>query len=174
MKISIIAAVAKNGAIGNKGELLYHLPDDMKFFKEKTKGHTVIMGRKTFESLPDGPLKNRNNIIISHSDIEIPGAIVLNSLDAALWHTGYFNKGLRESESDEEIFIIGGASIYKQAIEAGIVDCLYITEIDVIPAEADAFFPEIPADYDVTYATCHDKDEKHPVSFSFVTYERLK
>lgn len=168
MKISIIAAVAKNGAIGNKGQLLYHLPDDLKFFKKKTEGHTVIMGRKTFESLPSGPLKNRCNIVISTTVREIPGADVCKNLAHALVHSGALN-----DELEDEVFIIGGASVYKKAMEMGIVDCLYITEIDDTPAEADAFFPEIPDKYDVVYATCHDKDEKHSVPFSFVTYERI-
>lgn len=160
--INIIAAVAKNGGIGYKNQLIYHLPDDLKYFKKITSGHTVVMGFNTFKSLPKGPLPNRRNIILTSQKIEIPGAEVCHNIDE-LWSM---------VDDSEEIFIIGGASVYKQFIE--MADRLYITEIEDSPEEVDVFFPDIDDSWDVAYAEYHNKDEKHSVAFSFVTYEKIK
>src|SRR3990167_9676374 len=116
--ISLIAAIGKNNELGKGNTLLWHMPADMKFFREKTKGHPVIMGRKTFESL-SGPLPNRKNIVITRDKTYLRhGVDVVHSLDEA---TNLFKK-------DEEIFVIGGAEIYKQAMN--IADRLYITHVD--------------------------------------------
>ena len=155
--ISIIAAVAQNNALGYKNQLLYHLPDDLKRFKKLTSGHTVIMGKNTYDSLPNGALPNRRNIVLSHSVKELPDCDVYNNIDEALKSCG-----------DEEIFIIGGASIYKQMIDKA--DKIYITEVYDVPENADVFFPEIPEEFDVEYSTVHEADEKHKYSFSFVDY----
>ena len=114
--ISIIVAINKNNGIGYKNQLLYWLPNDLKRFKTLTTGHTIIMGRKTFESLPKGALPNRRNIVLSSQDVTFPGAECFHSLNDAL-----------EACKDEiEVFIIGGASLYKEAMH--IADRLYITE----------------------------------------------
>ena len=131
MNISIIVAIAKNRAIGFENKLLYWLPNDLKRFKALTTGHTIIMGRKTFESLPKGALPNRRNIVLSRQDIEFPGAERFDSLEAAL----------SACRADEEVYIIGGASVYQEALP--IANKLCITHIDDTPAQADAFFPEI-------------------------------
>ena len=161
--ISIIVAINKNNGIGYKNELLYWLPNDLKRFKTLTTGHTIIMGRKTFESLPKGALPNRRNIVLSSQDITFPGAECFHSLEEAL-----------EACKDEiEVFIIGGASLYKKAMS--VADRLYITEIDDCEKDADAFFPEISLDvWEEKSRECHSTDEKHLYSYSFCDYERKK
>jgi dihydrofolate reductase len=163
MIISIIAVVGKNNEIGKGNELLCRLPADLKHFKEITAGHTVIMGRKTFESLPKGPLPNRRNIVISRNkDLKIEGAEVYSSLDYALI------KLLDENE----VFIIGGAQIYKQVLP--IADKLYLTKIHAGFPEADAFFPEVVWNVwrEVSRET-FPADEKNPYPFSFLEYETV-
>ena len=157
--ISIIAAVAKNRAIGYKNKLLYWLPNDLKRFKTLTTGHTIIMGRKTFESLPKGALPNRRNVVLSRSEKEFPGCEVFPSLKEALKHC----------QPDEDVYIIGGASVYSQAMT--VADRLCLTEIDDTPADADAFFP--PYDnWNVAEREDHDVDEKHAYRYAFVDYVR--
>ena len=157
--ISIIAAVAKNRAIGYKNKLLYWLPNDLKRFKTLTTGHTIIMGRKTFESLPKGALPNRRNVVLSRSEKEFPGCEVFPSLKEALKHC----------QPDEDVFIIGGASVYSQAMT--VADRLCLTEIDDTPAESDAFFPPYD-DWNVAEREDHDVDEKHAYHYAFVDYVR--
>lgn len=162
MQINIIAAVAQNLAIGNENKLLYWLPNDLRRFKALTTGHTVIMGRKTFESLPKGALPNRRNIVLSRSVHELPGVEVYATLERAL----------QNCASDEEVYIMGGESVYRQALS--MADRLCLTEIEDIPEVADAFFPK----FDVTvwhpvWVECHDADEKHARKYRFVNYERF-
>jgi len=153
MSINIIAAIGPNNIIGNKGKLPWHIPDDLKRFKKLTLDHPVIMGRKTYESI-GRPLPNRENIVItSQKNYSAPGCSTFSSLKEAL------NK---YAESD--IFIIGGAKIYKQAMP--FADHLYITEIK-IPAEGDVYFPE----YDKNEWREMER-EKHE-QFNFVTYKKL-
>ena len=161
MNISIIAAIAENRAIGSENKLLYWLPNDLKRFKSLTTGHTIIMGRKTFESLPKGALPNRRNIVLSRQDIEFPGAERFASLEAAL----------AACRADEEVFIIGGESVYKEAMP--LADRLYITHIDDTPEQADAYFPRIdPLDWDIMNRELHRMDEKHCYTYRFVDYQR--
>jgi dihydrofolate reductase len=163
MKISIIVAIAKNGAIGFENKLLYWLPNDLKRFKALTTGHTIIMGRKTFESHPRGALPNRRNIVLTRQDIEFPGAERYSSLEAAL----------EQCRHEEEVFIIGGASVYQEALP--LADKLCITHIEDTPSEADAFFPEIdPSVWNETSREVHLTDEKHLYPYQFVDYERIK
>lgn len=171
MTVSMIACVSKNYALGNKGQLLYHLPDDMKRFRRLTTGHTVIMGRKTFESLPNGPLPNRCNIIISKTlkNSDIPGVDVVQSLSQALIRAGVFN-----DELDGEVFIIGGESIYRRALETDIIDNIYLTVVQDVPSEADVFFPTIPDNYDIAWGECHSKDARHAYDFNFEDWKRIK
>lgn len=161
-KISIIAAVDRQMAIGFQNKLLFWLPNDLKRFKALTTGNTIIMGRKTFESLPKGALPNRRNIVLSSNPaIECPGAEVFPSLEEAL----------QNCKEDEHVYIIGGASVYKQALSLANELCL--TEIDNSASEADAFFPEISRDiWHEKSREAHPSDEKHLCPYAFVDYER--
>ena len=161
MIISIIVAIGKHNEIGKGTELLCRLPADMKRFKTLTSGHTVVMGRKTFESLPNGALPNRRNIIISrNAGLVFEGAEVYSSLDHALL----------KCIDETEVFIIGGAQIYAQALP--VADKLYITMIHAGFPEADAFFPQIDRDrWKETGRETFPADGKNPFSFSFIEYE---
>ena len=158
--ISIIAAVAKNRAIGFQNKLIYWLPNDLKRFKALTTGHTIIMGRNTFLSLPKGALPNRRNIVLSRSAKAFEGCDVYASLEEALQHCA----------KDEYVYIIGGASVYQQALP--IADRLCLTEIDDTPAEADTFVPPYADDWKESAREDHDIDEKHAYRYSFVDYIR--
>lgn len=155
--INIIAAVAKNRAIGFQNKLLYWLPNDLKRFKSLTTGHTIVMGRKTFESLPKGALPNRRNVVVSRSVSELPGCEVFPSLQEALAHCS----------AQEDVYVIGGATIYEQSLP--LADRLCLTEIDDIPNEADVFFPNY-SDWKEVWRENHDKDEKHQQQYAFVDY----
>lgn len=159
--ISIIVAIAQNRAIGYENKLLYWLPNDLKRFKALTTGHTIIMGRKTFESLPKGALPNRRNIVLSRQDITFPGAERYSSLEEAL----------EQCKNEEEVFIIGGASVYQEALP--LTDKLFITHIEDTPQQCDAFFPEIDEQiWKETGRDSHATDEKHLYPYHFVDYER--
>lgn len=131
MILSIIVAVASDGAIGRANDLLWHLPADLKRFKELTTGHTILMGRKTFESLPRGSLPNRRNIIISRSLPAQPGAEVYPTIQQALVACA----------SDEEVFIIGGGEIYRQLLPN--TEQIYLTRVQASFPDAEVFFPEL-------------------------------
>ena len=158
--ISIIAAVAKNRAIGFKNKLIYWLPNDLKRFKALTTGHTIIMGRNTYLSLPKGALPNRRNIVLSRSTKAFPGCDVYPSLEEALQHC----------TPDEDIYIIGGASVYRQALK--IADRLCLTEIDDTPADADTFFPSYEDNWQEESREDHPIDDRHDFPYSFVDYIR--
>lgn len=130
MKLTEIAAIGKNRELGKDNQLIWHFPQDLKFFKEQTKGHTIVMGRKTFESLP-GMLPKRHHIVISKSGAKFPEEVeVFSSIDAFV--DAYQSK-------EEEIFVIGGATIYKQMLN--LCHRLTLTEINQ-SYDADVFFPE--------------------------------
>lgn len=156
----MIAAVAKNNAIGYQNKLLYWLPNDLKRFKALTTGHTILMGRKTFDSLPKGALPHRRNVVISHTVTSLPGCDVYPSLEAALQSCG----------PDEDVYIIGGASLYRQALP--VADRLCLTEIDDTPAEADVFFPDYRQDWKEVSREEHDIDDRHHQRYAFVDYEK--
>ncbi len=157
--LSIIACISKdNRAIGYQNRLLYHLPSDMVRFRELTTGHTIIMGRKTFDSLPNGALPHRRNIVVSRSMKELEGCEVYPNLEAAL----------KAAESPQETFIIGGASIYHQALPAA--RKLYLTIVDQEPEQADTFFPAI--NYSAWEMTEKEMRNENGLSFSFLTYIR--
>lgn len=164
--ISIIVAVAENNAIGQKGDLLCHLPADLKHFKEVTSGHTVIMGKRTFFSLPISKktgthaLPNRRNIVITDVAGEtFEGAESAYSIEEAV----------RLAENDA--FIIGGGMIYKQFMP--IADTLYITHMHQSFPDADTFFPAIePEVWEAMESERHEKDENNPCDYTFVTYKR--
>ena len=159
MRINIIAAVAKNRAIGYQNKLIYWLPNDLKRFKALTTGHTIIMGRKTFESLPKGALPNRRNIVISKTITEIPGCDCYKSLEEAI----------DNCSKDEDVYIIGGASIYNQAIK--MADRLCLTEVNDSPNNADTFFPQYD-DWKIETKENHGIDDKHEFEYAFVDYIR--
>lgn len=159
MQISLIAAVARNRAIGKDNKLIYWLPDDMKRFKALTTGHTIIMGRRTFESLPKGALPNRRNIVLSRTRHDFPGCDAYSSLEEAIAHCA----------EDEDIYVIGGEEVYRQAI--GKADRLCLTEVDDTPDGADAFFPDYSG-WRETSRERHAKDERHAFNFDFVDYEK--
>ncbi len=156
--ITIIAAVAKNNALGKNNDLLWHLPNDFKRFKELTSGHYIIMGRKTFESFPK-PLPNRTHVVISRQKNYAPeGCLVVGSLDEAI----------KTCPKNEDLFIIGGGEIYKQSIN--IVDKLDITRV-YENFEAEVFFPEIDMNiWKLESEDFHEKDEKHKYDYSFESY----
>ena len=159
--ISIIAAIAENNAIGLNGKLLYWLPADLKRFKALTTGHTIIMGRKTFDSLPKGALPNRRNVVLTRSKRTFPGAETFPSLSQAL----------ASCSAEEEVYVIGGASVYAEALP--LADRLCLTEVHDTPKEADAFFPAFNKDeWDVSFKEEHESDEKHDQSFTFIDYVR--
>ena len=158
--ISIIAAVAKNRAIGYQNKLIYWLPNDLKRFKTLTTGHTIIMGRNTFLSLPKGALPNRRNIVLSRSAKAFEGCDVYPSLEEALKHC----------TPDEDIYIIGGASVYRQALK--LADRLCLTEIDDTPKDADTFFPPYEDDWQEESREDHPIDDRHDFRYSFVDYVR--
>lgn len=157
--ITIIVAIAENGAIGYRNRLLYHISADLKRFKELTSGHTIIMGRKTFQSLPKGALPNRRNIVLSRSEgAHFEGAECYTSLASAL----------NALSSTDNIFIIGGAEIYKQAID--IADRLEVTLVHATPPQADAFFPQIGREWSMISSQYNEADTSP--AFSFQTYTR--
>lgn len=157
--ITIIAAVARNRAIGYKNKLIYWLPNDLKRFKQLTTGHTIIMGSNTFRSLPKGALPNRRNVVLSRRSKDFPGCDVYPSLE----------KALQSCRPDEDIYIIGGASVYEQAVK--VADRLCLTEVDDVPQEADTFFPDY-SEWRVETKEAHSKDERHAFEYAFVDYVR--
>ena len=162
--ITIIVARAQNGAIGYKGDLIYHLSADLKRFRKLTTGNTVIMGRKTFESLPKGALPNRRNIVLSHQKgITFPGTEVYSSLDEALTHCS----------ANEKVYIMGGAQIYNLAMH--FADELEITLVNDNPTFADTFFPEFGSDerWHLVCREDHEPDERNPYPYSFLTYRKI-
>lgn len=171
--ISIIVAIAENNAIGLKNKLIYWLPNDLKRFKTLTTGNTIIMGRKTFESLPKGALPNRRNIVISRttSHDAFPGAECYPTLEAAIEaaKSGYdYN-----DQHSNDIYILGGASVYAQSLP--LADRLCLTYIYDTPENADTFFPEWEKDeWKETFRVEHETDEKHDKRYAFIDLERIK
>ena len=160
--IILIAAIDRNRAIGYRNQLLYRLPNDLKRFKELTTGHTLIMGRKTFESLPKGALPNRRNIVLTkNKQVAYPKTEIYNSLKEAL----------AACTENEKVFIMGGEKVYQQTID--LADHLEITEIDSEVKNADAFFPAFDSsDWIEKKRVPHLADDKHDFDFYYVTYAR--
>ena len=160
--ISIIVAVAENYAIGKKGDLLCHMPADLKHFKTITSGHTVMMGERTFLSLPKHPLPNRRNIVLTDvAGKTFDGAETVYSLDEMV----------AQVNPEEEAFVIGGGMVYRQMMERA--DKLYITHIHHSWPDADTFFPEIdPKVWKQISAERHSADENNPYDYTFAEYVR--
>ncbi len=165
MIISLIAALTRRGVIGKANDLPWHLPDDMKYFMQTTKGHHVIMGRRNFESLPEKfrPLPNRTNIVMTRQKGYLaPGCTVIHHLEEGI--------ELAYKEKEDELFIIGGAEIYSLSLD--ICDKLYLTEIDA-DVEGDTFFPKWDRNlWNEVMRRHHPKDERHKYDFDFVEYKK--
>ncbi|OOQ56903.1 dihydrofolate reductase [Mucilaginibacter pedocola] len=159
MIISIIVAIGQNHAIGKNNQLLWHMPNDLKHFKEITQGRSIIMGRKTFDSVGK-PLPRRRNIVVTRQDVEIPGCEVVKSIE----------EGLALCAGEDEVFIGGGAEIYRQAMDK--TDRIYLTIVHE-NFDADTFFPEIDyAQWDEVSREYHNADEKNPHPYSFIQLNR--
>ena len=157
--ISVIVAVAENGTIGDNNTLLWHITEDMKRFRQLTTGHPVVMGRKTYDSL-GRPLPNRRNVVISRQDLAIEGCEVVHSLEEAL---ALF-------QAEEEVFIIGGAQIYAEAMP--VADRFYLTVVGH-PYEGDTLFPAWnPLDWQLVELERFEQGLAYPYPFRFETYER--
>jgi len=164
MIISAIVACATNRIIGMDNDLPWHLPGDLKWFKQKTNGRHIIMGRKSFESLPK-PLPNRVNIVITRDrSYYHSGAIIVHSIDEALAHA--------HQEREEEAFILGGGKIYTQTKE--LWDRLYLTEVHASP-DGDTYFPQIDQSlFQVTFEEHHEADDRNQYDYTFKILERVK
>ena len=158
--INIIVAVSDNLAIGRAGDMPWHISADLKYFKRVTLGHTVIMGRRTWESIGCRPLKNRENIVVSRTLEPSEGMIVAPSLEQAIAAAG-----------NEELFIMGGGRLYAEAIS--LAERLYLTRVHTVVKDADTFFPMInPEDW--TRVSCSEMmtDEASGLRFEFKVYDR--
>jgi len=162
--ISIILAVSENDVIGGNNKLLWYLPADLKHFKRITQKHTIIMGRKTYESI-GRPLPSRTNIVITRKTNYSPeGVLVVNSIETAI------NKA--EEQNGNEVFIIGGGEIYNQSID--IADKIYLTRVHQ-QFKGDVTFPKLdPSEWQIKSKEDHEADEKNKIPYSFLTYERIK
>ena len=162
--ITIIVAVSENNVIGKDNKLIWHLPDDLKRFKRLTSGHSIIMGRKTFESFP-GLLPNRKHIVMSkklnknfHKDVAVVDS---------------FKDAINATEDDKNPFIIGGGEIYKLALELNVVDRIYLTRVHH-KSDGDTFFPYLENEkWKEIDRSIYKKDEKHKYDFTFLTYEKI-
>ena len=161
---SIIVAVDENNAIGKDNNLLCHLPNDLKYFKSVTQGYPVIMGRKTFESLPKGALPNRRNIVITRNkDLQFERCEMVSSLEEAI----------SLCKDEPQLFFIGGGTIYNEAIK--IADRLYLTLIHHKFEGVDTFFPMIDSSiWQEVFREDHLPDEKHKYGYSFITFDKIK
>ncbi len=159
--VTFIVAAAENNAIGKDNQMPWHLPNDFKYFKEKTMGHSIVMGRNTFESIGK-PLPGRRNIVVSRTATQIHEDVdVANSIPEVLTYC----------RDENEIFIIGGAQIFKQAL--GIADKVLMTRVHTDIKDADTFFPELPEqDWELISSDAHQKDEKHQYDYTFEVYKR--
>ncbi|MFP4064499.1 MAG: dihydrofolate reductase [Bacteroidales bacterium] len=162
MKLLLIAALGNNNVIGKENQLMWHMPADLKHFKNLTMGHTLIMGRKTFESMGK-PLKGRETIVVTgKKDYDAQGCQVANSISEAL----------KMVKDQKDVFVAGGEEIYRQTIDLYQARRLYITRI-YGNFEGDAFFPEIdPNKWELVEMEEHEPDEKHKYPYAFLTYKK--
>jgi dihydrofolate reductase len=167
VQITIIVAASENNAIGKDNRLIWRLPTDMKFFKDKTVGHCIVTGRKNYESIPDKfrPLPERTNIVVTRSkNYHAPGAFVVHSLEEAI---------VKAKELNEvELCIIGGGEIYREAIK--FTDIIWLTRVHH-EFEAHTFFPVLDAnEWKISWQEKHPSDVKHAFAYTFLKYERIK
>jgi dihydrofolate reductase len=167
MKTSLIVAMDIDRGIGKNNDLMWHLPSDMRFFKETTSGHVVVMGRKNYESIPEKyrPLPNRENVVLTRNQSYVADdCTIFHSLEECL---NYY-----ESEEERTIFIIGGGEIYRQALEIDVIDEMYISHVNHSYG-ADTFFPEFDLKkWTVESILEQPKDDRHKASFSVMRYSK--
>jgi dihydrofolate reductase len=166
MIVSLIVAAAENNAIGKNNTLPWHLPEDLKFFKQATMGKPVIMGRKTYESL-GRPLPGRLNIVLSgRKDIVLPeGVLLFNDIDGAIERV--------QNENVEECFIVGGGKVFETTMP--LVDRMYITRVHTVIPDADAFFPNVDhTHWKLIWEEKHKADDRHKYDYTFQKYERVE
>ncbi len=167
MKTSLIVAMDIDRGIGKNNDLMWHLPSDMRFFKETTSGHVVVMGRKNYESIPEKyrPLPNRENVVLTRNQSYVADdCTIFHSLEECL---NYY-----ESEEERTIFIIGGGEIYRQALEMDVIDEMYISHVNHSYG-ADTFFPEFDLKkWTVESILEQPKDDRHKASFSVMRYSK--
>lgn len=161
MILTIVVAAAENGIIGKGGRLPWHLPDDLRFFKQLTTGHTIVMGRNTYEAIGKA-LPNRRNIVLTTTGASYPGCETFKSLEAAL----------AACKKEDEVFLIGGGKVYAEALEKHLVDRIWLTKIHHA-AEGDTHFhiPD-PEAWTVVSVERHEEDDRHAWPFSFVRLDR--
>jgi dihydrofolate reductase len=164
MVVKLIVAMDKERGIGKNNDLMWHLPADMKFFKETTTGHVVVMGRKNWDSIPEKyrPLPNRENVVLTRNkESKVDGAIVFHSLEECLSHY---------NGDDKEVYIIGGGEIYRNALDINCVDEMYITHVDKV-YDAETFFPEFnTSDWTIHEIMRWEEDERNEASFIIKRY----
>lgn len=167
MKVSLIVATGENLEIGKDNDLLWHLPRDMRFFTQTTKGHYIIMGRKNWDSIPlkYRPLSNRENIVVSRkNELVLNGGIHVKSIEEGI--------DLARNNKETEVFVIGGGQIYSLALEKDLIDTIYITRVHS-SFDADTFFPEIDYSKWVEQSKEYiEKDERNPFSFTIFKYNK--
>jgi dihydrofolate reductase len=164
-KVSMVVAAAEDNAIGKHNDLLWHLPDDFKFFKDTTIGHPIVMGRKTFQALGKALPKRLNIVITRQSDFEAPGAEVVGDIDSALI--------MARDTGTDEIMVIGGAEIYRQALPE--TNRVYLTRVHASFPDADAHFPVLsPDEWTLVSTALHDSDERHKYAFTFEVWDRVE
>ncbi len=168
MIISLIVAIAENNVIGKDNNLIWHLPNDMKYFKEKTLNHHIVTGRKNYISIPEKyrPLANRTNIVLTkQTDFSEEDCVVLHSIEDAITYA--------KNNNESELFIIGGGQIYKEALEKNLIDKMYITHVNQ-QFDGDTFFPEVNNEkWKKVSENNNLADEKHRYSYSFAVYEKM-
>lgn len=171
LHVTLIVAMSRNRVIGRKGALPWHLPADLARFKQRTMGHAVIMGRKTWAAIPEKfrPLPGRTNIVITRErSYRAEGAIVVHSLDESL------DAARTAHPRDEELFVAGGAEIYRLALP--VANRIDLTLVDTVIDDGDAFFPEFEGDpaWRLLREEAHAADDRHAVGFAFREYERKR
>lgn len=168
--LSLIVAVAQNNAIGRNNELLWHISEDLKYFKSTTTGHPVIMGRKTYESI-GRPLPGRRNIVLTRGTLEIPP--VKNPQTTSMEVVNSLDEVYAIAQGDEEFFVMGGGMLYNETF--GKADFLYLTRIYAEAESADTFFPEVDEmEWDVVRESQLLHDEENDIDFKFIVYKRRR
>ena len=168
--LSLIVAVAQNNAIGRNNELLWHISEDLKYFKSTTTGHPVIMGRKTYESI-GRPLPGRRNIVLTRGEMEIPS--VKNPLTTSMEIVHSLEQVYEIASGEGEFFVMGGGMLYNETF--GMADYLYLTKIYAVAEDADTFFPQVKeSEWDVVRESELMHDEENDIDFKFIVYKRRK
>ena len=168
--ISLIVAVAQNNAIGRNNDLLWHISEDLKYFKNTTTGHPVIMGRKTYESI-GRPLPGRRNIVLTRGEMEVPA--IKNPQTTSMEVVNSLDKVYEIAKGEDEFFVMGGGMLYNETF--GKADYLYLTRIYAVAEDADTFFPQVKEnEWDVVRESDMLHDEENNIDFKFIVYKRKK